>query len=65
MAVLNTIQHYNQWAIVHDHTGYGNYFEPQQPNWHCVIDGRQVQSFATRQKSVDYVRRCQVAGSAF
>lgn len=64
MAVLNTIEHYRQWAIVHDHTGYGNYFKPQPPNWQCFVDGHLMATFDTEREAEDYMRRCRDAGRA-
>ncbi len=64
MTVLNTIEHHRQWAIVHDHSGSGNFFAPQQPNWQCFVDGHLMATFDTQREAEDYMQRCQVAGRA-
>lgn len=63
MEVLNTIEHDRQWAIVHDHTGSGNFFAPQQPNWQCFVDGHRMATFDTEREAEEYMQRCQDAGS--
>lgn len=62
MAVLNTIEHHRQWAIVHDHTGSGNFFATLRPTWQCFVDGQLMQTFDTEREAVDYMHRCLDAG---
>ncbi|CAN5316848.1 hypothetical protein BH24CHL2_BH24CHL2_4990 [soil metagenome] len=62
MAVLNTIEHHRQWAIVHDHTGSGNFFAPLRPTCQCFVDGQLMETFDTEREAVDYMHRCLDAG---
>lgn len=64
MAVLDTIEHYNQWAIVHDHTGHGNTFKPERANFQCFVAGRLMGSFSSQKEAMDYMKRCVAAGRA-
>ncbi|MDQ3614285.1 MAG: hypothetical protein M3412_08175 [Chloroflexota bacterium] len=62
MAVLNTIERHRQWAIVHDHTGSGNFFAPLRPTCQCFVDGQLMETFDTEREAVDYMHRCLDAG---
>lgn len=57
MGVLGNIERNNETAIVHDHTGFGNLRDPEDPNWQVFIDGEMFAAYDSSQEAQQGLQR--------
>ena len=57
LGVQDRIEGRSEWAIVLDHTGWGNIFEPMPPTFEVWVNGRLAVSVATAIEAVGLMRQ--------
>ena len=57
LGVQDRIEGRSEWAIVLDHTGWGNIFEPMPPTFEVWVNGRLAVSVATALEALGLMRQ--------